>query len=92
MEGRVLTQAQLVEMERCHAKTTWGQWQIVGINGHWVGAFNPATGKLRKWVCETSDDNMEFIVMAHEMWPTLIRTIVDQQKRIAELENGREKG
>lgn len=82
----MLTQEQLVEMERCHAKTTWGRWQI---DGHWVAAFNQTTGKLRRWLFEASEENMEFVVMAHEMWPTLIRTIVDQQRRIEELENGR---
>ena len=73
----------LVEMERCHAKTTWGRWQI---DGHWVAAFHQVTGKLRRWLFEASEENMEFIVMAHEMWPTLIRTIVDQRERIAQLE------
>lgn len=79
----MLTQEQLVEMERCHAKTTWGRWQI---DGQWVAAFHQVTGKLRRWLFEASKENMEFIVMAHEMWPTLIRTIVDQKKRIEELE------
>lgn len=73
------------KLERLHAKTTWGIWQITGINSKSIATFHPVTGKLRQYIGEFGTHDMEFVVEARAAMPNLIRTIVDQDALIQHL-------
>lgn len=81
------------KLERLLAKTTWGVWQITGINSKYIEAFHPVTGKPRYHIGEFGINDMEFVVEARAAMPNLIRTVVDQdaliqhlRKRVRDLE------